>query len=121
MESTLTLRQLVELWAERHAMDEAAIERAGTTPIEPFLNGISKIANVRDLQRQIATLHDSGIPAVFSFGAGSDLKDSNAVIISAFQSGLSLPNRDYYTNTDAKSAGVGWELCGWTSDARSLS
>ncbi len=84
-------------------MDEAAIERAGTKPIDPFLSGIQKISNVRDLQRQIAKMHDSGIPAIFSFGAGSDLKDSNAVIISAFQSGLSLPNRNYYTNTDEKS------------------
>src|SRR5690606_1214834 len=53
-------------------MDEAAIERAGTKPIDPFLSGIQKISNVRDLQRQIAKMHDSGIPAIFSFGAGSD-------------------------------------------------
>jgi putative endopeptidase len=84
-------------------MDEEAIERAGTKPIDGFLKAIAAVRTTADLQRQIAALHDSGVPAVFSFGAGPDLKDSNAVIISAFQSGLSLPNRTYYTNTDDKS------------------
>ncbi len=84
-------------------MDEAAIEAAGTKPIEPFLKKIAGIKDQAGLQKEIAALHDAGLPAVFSFGAGPDLKDSNAVIINAFQGGLSLPNRDYYLNTDAKS------------------
>jgi putative endopeptidase len=84
-------------------MDEAAIEKAGTKPIDPFFKQIAEIKTTADLQREIAKLHDAGLPAVFSFGAGPDLKDSNAVIITAFQGGLSLPNRDYYLNTDAKS------------------
>ncbi|MEO7658144.1 MAG: M13 family metallopeptidase, partial [Pyrinomonadaceae bacterium] len=41
--------------------------------------------------------------AVFSFGAGADLKDSDAVMINAGQAGLSLTNKDYYTKDDAKS------------------
>jgi putative endopeptidase len=84
-------------------IDEAAIEKAGTEPFKPFLANIDKIKSAEDLQRMIAWLHDQGFPAVFGFGAGPDLKDSNAVIISAGQGGITLPNRDYYTNTDAKS------------------
>jgi putative endopeptidase len=84
-------------------IDEAAIEKAGTEPLKPFLANIDKIKSAEDLQRMIAWLHDQGFPAVFGFGAGPDLKDSNAVIISAGQGGITLPNRDYYTNTDAKS------------------
>ncbi|HLA95176.1 MAG TPA: M13 family metallopeptidase, partial [Pyrinomonadaceae bacterium] len=84
-------------------IDEAAIEKSGITPIQPFLSSIEKIKSAQDLQRQIARLHDEGFPAVFSFGSGPDLKDSNTVIISAGQGGTTLPNRDYYTQTDAKS------------------
>ncbi|MFN6963489.1 MAG: M13 family metallopeptidase [Pyrinomonadaceae bacterium] len=84
-------------------MDEAAIDKAGIRPIKPYLKRIEQIKTAADVQRVIAELHNAGIPAVFGFNAGADLKDSNAVLAGAVQGGLSLPNRDYYTNTDAKS------------------
>ena len=84
-------------------MDEAAIERAGYDPIKPFLAKIDSIKTAEDVSRMIAYLHDQGFPSVFSFGVGVDLKDSNTVLLNAGQSGLTLPNRDYYTNTDPKS------------------
>jgi putative endopeptidase len=84
-------------------MDEAAIDKAGTKPIQPFLSQIDKIKTVDDAKRVLAAMHNAGLPAVFGFGAGPDAKNSNAVIVNAGQGGLSLPNRDYYTNTDAKS------------------
>ncbi|MEO8573808.1 MAG: M13 family metallopeptidase [Pyrinomonadaceae bacterium] len=84
-------------------MDEAAINKAGMKPIKPFLSDIDKIKTVADLEKEIAALHDAGLPAVFSFGAGPDLKNSNNVIANAGQGGLTLPNRDYYTGDDAKS------------------
>lgn len=84
-------------------MDEAAIEKAGTKPIDAYLKAIDSIKTPDDLQRQIAKLHDLGLPAVFGFGAGPDLKATNSVILNAGQGGISLPNRDYYTKSDAKS------------------
>src|SRR5687768_1233378 len=84
-------------------MDEASIERSGLKPLAPYLDQIAGIKTADDVERQIAALHSVGLPAVFSFGAGADLKNSNAVLINAGQAGLSLPNRDYYTNTDDKS------------------
>jgi putative endopeptidase len=62
-----------------------------------------KIKSVEDLQRQIAMMHNAGLPALFSFGGGADLKNSSMVIVNAGQGGLSLPNRNYYTDSDAKS------------------
>lgn len=84
-------------------MDEAAIEKAGIEPLKPFLKKVDEIKTRDDVMRVIAEFHSTGIPAVFGFGAGADLKDSNVVIINAFQGGLTLPNRDYYTKDDAKS------------------
>lgn len=84
-------------------MDEAAIEKAGLEPILPFLKGIDAINNREDLQKQIAVLQNNGFPALFSFGPGPDLKNSNIVILNAGQGGLTLPNRDYYTQQDEKS------------------
>ncbi|HUR98390.1 MAG TPA: M13 family metallopeptidase [Pyrinomonadaceae bacterium] len=84
-------------------MDEAAINKAGVKPVRPFLRDIDKIQTVAELEKEIAALHDAGLPAVFGFGAGPDLKNSNNVIANAGQGGLTLPNRDYYTADDAKS------------------
>ncbi len=84
-------------------VDEAAIEKAGLAPVESILNEINGISSAGHVEAAIARLHDRGIPAVFGFGVGPDLKDSNAVMLNVSQGGLSLPNRDYYTNSDAKS------------------
>ncbi|MBA3693527.1 MAG: M13 family peptidase, partial [Acidobacteria bacterium] len=43
-------------------MDEAAIEKAGITPLKPFFAQIDKIKAVKDVQHQIAMLHAQGVP-----------------------------------------------------------
>jgi len=83
-------------------MDENAIEANGIKPIEPVLEQIEKLRTQDDVVRQIADLHNDGFPALFRFGGGRDAKDSNSVIVSSGQGGLSLPNKDYYTKDDAK-------------------
>ena len=42
-------------------------------------------------------------PLLFTFGARPDAKDSTKTIANLGQGGLSLPDRSYYLNTDAKS------------------
>jgi putative endopeptidase len=84
-------------------MDEAAIEKAGAKPLESYFKQIDKISDTKGLQRQIAMMHNMGIPALFSFGAGADAKNSSMNIANSRQGGLSLPNRDFYTKDDAKS------------------
>lgn len=84
-------------------MDEAAIEKAGAKPLAAHFKRIDEIKSVEDLSRQIAAMHNMGLPALFSFGGGPDLKNSTMVIVNAGQGGLNLPNRNYYTDADAKS------------------
>jgi len=84
-------------------MDEAGIEAAGLKPLEPYFKDIAAIKTTNDVKKEIAKLHSNGFPAVFRLGAGPDAKDSNTIIISTGQSGLTLPNKDYYTKSDAKS------------------
>lgn len=83
-------------------MDEASIEKAGLAPLRPYLAEIDSVKTSADLVKLIAKMHNASLPAIFSFGAGPDLKDSNAVMINAGQGGTSLPNRDYYTKDDGK-------------------
>jgi putative endopeptidase len=87
----------------RSCMNEAAIEKAGISPLNPFLKQINSMKTIKDVQHQLAVMHTMGIPVLFGFGSGPDLKNSSLVIANAGQGGLSLPNKDYYTKDDDKS------------------
>lgn len=84
-------------------MDEPAIDRKGTTPLEPELKRIGGIADLTALSDEVARLHVLGVNALFNFTSGQDAKDSTQVIGQADQGGLGLPDRDYYFKDDAKS------------------
>ncbi|HYN02561.1 MAG TPA: M13 family metallopeptidase [Vicinamibacteria bacterium] len=86
-------------------MDEPAIEKAGAAPLAPELDEIarldSKSALASYLGRKHLTVFGSGL--AFGFGSNQDFEDSTQVIAFADAGGLGLPDRDYYTKTDAKS------------------
>jgi putative endopeptidase len=84
-------------------MDLEGIEAAGTKPLEPYFKQIDAIKDAKDLQAELANLHRIGVGAVFQFAAYLDETNSSMNIANVYQSGLSLPNKDYYTKTDDKS------------------
>ncbi|PYP91025.1 MAG: M13 family peptidase [Candidatus Angelobacter sp. Gp1-AA117] len=84
-------------------MDEAAIERKGIAPLKPELDHIAALKSKDDLADLLAHLHLIDAGAFFSFGSNQDFKDATSVIAEADQGGLGLPERDYYTRTDANS------------------
>lgn len=95
-----TQRWLGDFWAS--GLDEAAIERAGATPIAPLLERVEKIRRAKDIPGVIASLHASGIPAAFRFGADIDLDAPGRHIGYFSQGGLGLPDPGFYTRTDAE-------------------
>ena len=84
-------------------MDTAAVDAAGTKPIDPELSNIARISNSAELQAEAAHLQANGVDAMFRFGSRQDAIDSTQVIASAAQGGLGLPDRDYYLREDDKS------------------
>jgi putative endopeptidase len=84
-------------------MDTAAIDAAGTRPIEPELARIADIKNIAGLQAEAERLQSMGVGVLFRFTSRQDLKDSTVMIGGASQGGLSLPEREYYTRNDEKS------------------
>jgi putative endopeptidase len=84
-------------------MDSATIESQGYKPIVPFLDMINSVCCKDKLFEAIGYLHSYRLGSLFGFYAGQDKKSSNDVIPQLSQGGLGLPDRDYYTKTDAKS------------------
>ena len=77
-------------------IDEAAIERAGITPIEPILARVAGIETSVDIASYLRESAADGRLSLFYLYGNADYRDSENVIAYAGQGGLSLPERAYY-------------------------
>ena len=84
-------------------MDAEAIDRKGIAPLEPELERIVSLKSKSGLPALLAHLKSIGVNVFFTVVSSPDYADSNSVIASYGAAGLGLPERDYYTRTDAKS------------------
>jgi putative endopeptidase len=86
------------------AMDSAAIEKLGYTPIKADLEKIKQIKSVQNILDQVAYMRTSGIGGpMFGFGVGQDRKNVTKYLPQLSQGGTTLPDRDYYLMNDARS------------------
>jgi len=84
--------------------DEAAIEARGATPLQDGLAKIDAAADGPALLAVVAQFHRSGAATpFFAYASQPDPLNSARTIGDLGQGGLSLPERDYYTRSDAKS------------------
>jgi predicted metalloendopeptidase len=81
-------------------MDEAAIDKAGAAPLAPVLDVIAQVKDAKSAARAVIQLHDMGVFPFFALGATQDFADATEVIAALDQSGLGLPDRDYYLKND---------------------
>ena len=84
-------------------MDEAAVNRLGAAPLKPGLDKIAALKSMSDLPAYLGHEHLTVGNMMFGFGADQDFENSNSVIAFSNAGGLGLPDRDYYTKTEAKS------------------
>jgi predicted metalloendopeptidase len=83
-------------------MDEKAIESLGTKPIQPELAKIAAISSQSELALSMGKLSQLGVQVPVAFFVGQDDKDSSAYIATYYQSGLGMPDRDYYLKKEPK-------------------
>src|SRR5689334_23201273 len=90
----------------RLGMDEKKIEDEGIKPLQPEFDRISAIQNPEDLVRVIGHLHRNNINPAFGYFVYQDFKNSTVMSSWLYQSGLGMPDRDYYTSDDEKMQGL---------------
>ena len=83
-------------------LDQPAIEARGLAPIRPWLDRIKAATSKAALPALYARASILGIDTPFATGVGQDDKDPEHYVVGLSQSGLGLPDRDYYLQTDAK-------------------
>lgn len=87
-------------------MNMAAINQRGYDPIRPVLARIDAIANVASLLKLVAEEQKMGNGSIIGFGVGSDNQQSTINIAQFGQTGLGLPDRDYYFKSDASTSTI---------------
>ena len=92
-------QKVADLYAS--GTDTVTIEKLGYGPIKPLLAQINAVKNYQELINLAADGYKEGNGFLFGFGVGPDDKISTKNIVGLSQTGLGLPNRDYYFNTDA--------------------
>jgi predicted metalloendopeptidase len=93
-------RKLADLYAS--FMDETRLETLGAEPLKEDFAVIDAITDKRGVARLIARFDRFSTGAPFDFDVDPDPKDSTRYAVTLTQSGLSLPDRDYYLHDDAK-------------------
>ncbi len=81
-------------------MDTNAIDRRGYLPVKPLLAKIDAIKTPKELVNFAADGFKEGDGFLFSYFIGPDDRLSTKNAVNFQQTGLGLPNRDYYFNTD---------------------
>jgi len=109
---TANQQKIGDYWAA--CMDESGIEATGLKPVTPELDRIAALKSKKEITLELAHLqhlypgawqpgdNQSNSP-LFGFTGQQDYDNASMVVAQFDQGGLSLPNRDYYLNTDEKS------------------
>ncbi|MBS7566965.1 M13 family metallopeptidase [Mucilaginibacter sp. Bleaf8] len=87
-------------------MDTAAIDKQGYNPVKPLLAKINALKDYKELIHFAAESYKDGDGFLLGFYVSPDDRNSAKNVVHFDQSGLGLPNRDYYFNADSASKNI---------------
>ncbi len=88
-------------------LDESARSTQGLKPLVPLLTRIAAISDRQQLPALMAELVQIGVAVPYSISINQDAKESSKYTVLVNQSGLGLPDRDYYLNdTEEKNRSI---------------
>ena len=87
-------------------MNRKERDAKGITPIQPELKKIEAITNYSELASYFGKANRTGVAIPFAISVNQDFKKPNEYTLMTWQSGLGLPEREYYLQNDAKMVDV---------------
>ena len=93
-------RKIADLYAS--FMDESRLEALGLKPLQAEFEAIDAISDKKEIPALIAHLNRIGAGAPYAFSINQDARNSLQYAVIVRQSGLGMPDRDYYLKDDAK-------------------
>jgi putative endopeptidase len=93
-------KKLADLYAS--FMNEEQLEALGLKPLHAELAAIDAIKDMNAIPALMAHMNAIGAGAPYGLGINLDARNSTQYAVILFQSGLGLPDRDYYLKDDTK-------------------
>ena len=87
-------------------MDTITIDKRGYDPVKPILADIDAISDIPSLMSFVAKGLKVNNGSIMGLYVGPDDKNSSINIAHAYQTGIGLPDRDYYFKTDSSTVGI---------------
>ncbi|WP_073488696.1 MULTISPECIES: M13 family metallopeptidase [unclassified Flavobacterium] len=87
-------------------MDTLTINKRGYAPIKPLLAKIEAINDLPSLMNFVVNEEKAGNSSIIAFGVSSDQKNSSMNIAEIYQTGIGLPDRDYYFKSDSSTVAI---------------
>ena len=87
-------------------MDSTRRNAEGTAPVKPYMDEVAAIKEKSEIIPLLARNYRVGIGGFFGTGIGTDIMDSNSNQLGLYQGGTSLPEKEYYSDTDETSANI---------------
>ena len=87
-------------------LDEAAVEKLGLKPIQPWLKQVRGVKTKAAFEKLLPTAARNGVGALFGGYVGQDDKNPETYIFQIFQGGTGLPDRDMYLVDNPKFEGI---------------
>ena len=87
-------------------MDTVDIDKQGLSPLKPEFDKIDQVKDIKSLVDEFAHLQTIGVGTPIGIYVGQDQKNSSKMMLNLYQSGIGLPERDYYFNKDRHSVTI---------------
>ncbi len=87
-------------------MDTERLEQLGTKPLDAELARIAALSDLNQIPALMAHFTQIGVKTPVGLGVGVDAKDAEHYAVILSQSGLSLPDRDYYLDQGEKMTAI---------------
>lgn len=102
-------------------MNIALADKLGIKPLSPLLTQIEAAKNHDQIAGLFGQLLTDGVSVPFGFYVNNDAKKSTQYAVYLYQSGLTLPDRDYYLSDDKKYVESRAELAQYVDKLMTLS
>lgn len=103
------------------AMDSTKIEADGLKPIQPLLDKINAITDINSMMSIVSDLKKLGSSTMFGEFVSQDAKKSDVMAFQLWQSGISLPEREYYFKNDSATVNIRNEYLKYITTILSMS
>jgi putative endopeptidase len=97
-------QKIGDFWAV--GIDSVKANKLGYEPIKAEVDEIMDMESIDQVPEEIARLIPLGVRALIGPRVSQDDKNSDKMALYLHQSGLGLPNRDYYFNTDTRTKNI---------------